>query len=100
MRTILASSALALLGLGGAPLPAPPPAWPPRITVLPGGLISADDRASQHVESWLAMNPRDPLNLVAASIVLGAHDWVAAYASRDGGKSWVRAAHGIAAGKD
>jgi hypothetical protein len=99
MRTILASSALALLGLGGAPVPAPPPAQPPRITVLPGVLISADDPANQHVESWLAMNPRDPLNLVAASMVLGQHDWVAAYASRDGGKSWVRATHGAAAAK-
>jgi hypothetical protein len=98
MRVILASSALVLLWLG--PLPAPPP--PPRalrITVLPGVQISADDPARQHVESWLAANPRDPLNLVVASIVLGEHDWVAAYASRDGGKSWVRATHGAAAGK-
>src|SRR5579862_3496391 len=99
MRTILASSALALLGLRGAPLPAPPPARPPHVAVLPGVLISADDPASQHVESWLAMNPADPLNLIAASIVLGEHDWVAAYASRDGGKSWVRATHGAAAAK-
>jgi len=98
MRTILASAALALLGVG--PLPAPPPARPPRITVLPSVLISADDPARQHVESWLAMNPRDPLNLIAASMVLGEHEFVAAYASRDGGKSWVRAAHGSAAGKD
>src|SRR5579864_6026555 len=97
MRTILASAALALLGVG--PLPAPPPARPPRITVLPSVLISADDPTRQHVESWLAMNPRDPLNLIAASIVLGEHDWVAAYTSRDGGKSWVRATHGAAAGK-
>ena len=97
MRTILASSVLALLGL--APLPEPAPARPPRITVLPGVQISADDPASQHLESWLAANPRDPLNLIAASMVLGEHDWVAAYASRDGGKSWVRATHGAAAGK-
>lgn len=97
MRSILASCALALLGVG--PLPAPPPARPPQITVLPSVLISADDPTRQHVESWLAMNPRDPLNLVAASIVLGEHDWVAAYTSRDGGKTWVRATHGAAAGK-
>jgi hypothetical protein len=97
MRTVLACSALALLGLG--PLPAPPPAWPPQITVLPGVLISADDPGNQHVESWLAMNPRDPLNLIAASMVLGEHDWVAAYASWDGGKTWVRATHGAAGGK-
>jgi hypothetical protein len=68
--------------------------------VLPSVLISADDPARQHVESWLAMNPRDPLNLIAASMVLGEHEFVAAYASRDGGKSWVRASHGAAAGKD
>jgi hypothetical protein len=97
MRTILASSALALLGVGS--LPAPPPARPPQITVLPGALISADDPTHQHVESWLAMNPRDPLNLIAASMVLGEHDWVAAYASRDGGKTWIRATRGAAAGK-
>jgi hypothetical protein len=97
MRTILASSALALLGVG--PLPAPPPARPLHITVLPSVLISADDPTHQHVESWLAMNPRDPLNLIAASIVLGEHDWVAAYTSRDGGKTWMRATHGTAAGK-
>jgi hypothetical protein len=97
MRAILAFFALALLGLG--PLPAPAPARPLRITVLPGVQISADDSARQHVESWLAANPRDPLNLVAAAMVLGEHDWVAAYASRDGGKRWVRATHGAAAGK-
>src|ERR1700674_905323 len=97
MRTILAWSALALLGLG--PAPAPPPARPPRFTALPGIQISADDPAAQHVESWLAMNPRDPLNLVAASMILGEHDWVAAYASKDGGRSWVRATHGAGASK-
>src|ERR1700688_1061973 len=97
MRTILASFALALLGVG--PPPAPPPARPPQITVLPGVLITADDPGNQHVESWLAPTPRDPLNLIAASMVLGEHDWVAAYASRDGGKTWIRATHGAAAGK-
>src|ERR1700687_5127181 len=97
MRTILVCSAMALLGLG--PAQDSPPTRPQRFVVLPGIQISADDPAAQHVESWLAMNPRDPLNLIAASMVLGEHDWVAAYASKDGGRSWVRATHGAGASR-
>ncbi|MEP6994490.1 MAG: hypothetical protein ABI968_08225 [Acidobacteriota bacterium] len=45
------------------------------------------------MESWLAINPRDPRNLVAASIT-GNGAGVAAYSSFDGGKVWIRATHG------
>ncbi|HVT59790.1 MAG TPA: hypothetical protein VHR45_15490 [Thermoanaerobaculia bacterium] len=63
-------------------------------TVLPPVLISADEPGARHVESWLAVNPRDAQNLIAASLVFGERGGVAVYASLDGGQSWQRAVHG------
>ncbi len=54
--------------------------------------VSTDEPDARHVESVLAVNPRDPENLVAASIVLGAKEEVAVYASKDGGRTWSRGA--------
>ena len=55
--------------------------------------ISADEPGARHVESVLAVNPRDPNNLIAAAIVLAESDRIAVYASRDGGRTWSRATH-------
>lgn len=70
--------------------PAPPKASGSAITVFPGVRVSIDEPELRHVESVLAVNPRDPSNLVAASIVLGSNTRVAVYASHDGGQSWSR----------
>ena len=68
-----------------------------RIVIHEGVAISSDAPRLRYVESWLAINPRDPRNLVAAAIT-GDGGGVAAYASTDGGKTWSRAMHG--AGKE
>jgi hypothetical protein len=91
-RSSLLFPPLALLWLGATTASTPAPV--PEISVQPSVRISADEPTARHVESWLAVNPRDSRNLIAASIVFGERDGVAAYASRDGGKSWVRATHG------
>ncbi len=83
---------LALLGVGprtgGAQARGPEPA------VRSSVQVSTDDPGVRHVESWLAINPRDPRNLIAASMVFGERGGVAAYASQDGGTNWARATHG------
>jgi hypothetical protein len=58
--------------------------------------ISADDAAVRHVETALAINPRDPQNLIAASIAFHQAAGSVVYSSHDGGRSWRRAvdAHG------
>jgi hypothetical protein len=63
----------------------------PEIRVQQSVPISVDELAARHVESWLAVNPRDPQNLIAASMVLGQRIGIAIYATFDGGNSWVRA---------
>jgi len=66
----------------------------PGIGVRSSVQISTDEPAARHLESWLAINPRDPRNLIAASMVFGERGGVAAYVSQDGGTTWVRATHG------
>jgi hypothetical protein len=77
-----------------AAAPVPPQASGSAITVSPGVQISIDEPSARHVESVLAVNPRDPRNLVAASIVLDSSARVAVYASVDGGQSWSRGKEG------
>jgi hypothetical protein len=62
----------------------------PVVKAFPGVLISSDELSARHVESVLALNPRDPQNLIAASMVFGQQKGVAVYASHDGGQSWRR----------
>jgi len=52
--------------------------------------VSADAPLARHVESVLAINPRDPNNLFAGVMDFGDEGGVAAYASRDGGRTWSR----------
>jgi len=68
------------------------------ISVVSSVQISIDEPSVRHVESCLAINPRNPRNLVAASIVLGERTGVAVYSSHDAGMSWLRATHGVSKG--
>jgi hypothetical protein len=91
MRSMSLATLVALLALTASR--AKPPA-PSAISVLQGVQISADDPNTRHVESVVAVNPRNPLNLISASMVFGEASGVAVYSSRDGGHSWKRAANG------
>jgi hypothetical protein len=63
-----------------------------RISVSKTVVISADAPTNAHGESFLAINPRDPNNLLAASnVVRESGTGTSAYVSRDGGQSWRRA---------
>ena len=81
---------LALLGLAIGAKPSPVL----QIIVGESKPISVDDPAARHVESFLAISPRDPRNLIAASMVFGTRSGIAVYASADGGRSWTRGAQG------
>jgi hypothetical protein len=59
--------------------------------VTHSGPVSADEPDARHVESVLALNPRDPQNLVSAAVILGTTEGIAVYASRDAGRTWFRA---------
>ena len=63
----------------------------PRIVVLQSTQISADAPQSRHVESALAVDPRNADNAVAASMLLN-EGGVTAYATSDGGRTWHRVA--------
>lgn len=79
----------AAIGAVSSRTPSPAPTRP--FDVVSSVEVSADKPLARHVESVLAVNSRDPNNLVAASMVFGDEGGVAAYASRDGGRSWSRA---------
>jgi hypothetical protein len=83
---------LALLGLGASADRAP--ASGSAVSVLSSVHVSADAPGTRHVEPVLAVNPRNPRNLIAAVMVLGERGGVAVYASQDGGHTWKRAANG------
>jgi hypothetical protein len=62
------------------------------ISVSAGTHVSTDSPTAPFVETFLAMNPRDQNNLVAASMVgTDAAIVTRVYASRDGGRTWGRA---------
>lgn len=63
----------------------------PRILVGPNVLVSKDGNVP-HVELMLAVNPKDPKNLLAGAITFTRPDLTQAgktYASKDGGNNWV-----------
>ena len=64
------------------------PARAPAIEVVRSAHVSADEPAVRHFESVLAVNPRDPQNLVAAAFALSEGGGVVVYASLDGGRSF------------
>ncbi len=64
----------------------------PDIAVSPGTEISRDSPGDPHVETFLALNPRNPQNLLATSIAIeNGKNASVVYASFDGGKTWKRA---------
>jgi len=64
---------------------------PLRVHVEWSERVSKDGSSAMHVETWLAVNPRDPLHLVATAMVPEEGGSVV-YVSRDGGRAWRRAA--------
>src|ERR1043166_15507 len=54
-------------------------------------LVSGDAPTVPHAETFLAVNPRDARNLIAASTILQGGWRDAVYASHDGGRTWTRA---------
>src|SRR5687767_15644991 len=61
------------------------------IRILSSHQISTDSRSNPHVESFIAVNPRNPRNLIAAAMAFVKGENVSfPYASFDGGRTWVR----------
>lgn len=87
-----------LLAAGPAPGPAAAvqsAAGGASLRVAHVGAISAPDADGAYVEPWLAINPIDPGNLIAAAMDLGSGEMRSAvWASRDAGRSWMRATRG------
>jgi len=83
----LAAAAMTLLG---GPRTAGRPQNRPPARLVHSVEVSTDEPGARHVECVVAVNPRDPNNLVAASMVVDAAERVVVYASRDGGRSWAR----------
>jgi hypothetical protein len=54
-------------------------------------LVSSDAPSVRHAETVLAVNPRDPLNLIVAAIRLADPMHTVVYATHDAGRTWVRA---------
>lgn len=65
----------------------------PSIIIGPSVHISADRPTAPHVESFLAISPKDPNRMLASSISYeNGKSTSVVYVSRDGGRSWVRPA--------
>jgi hypothetical protein len=61
------------------------------ISVSPGTHISADNPKAPYAETFMAINPRNPNNLIAGSFVVEKGDvYSVVYASMDGSKTWKR----------
>jgi hypothetical protein len=82
--------------------PAPGPVYPPESEPPepsgPGNVRVSRDGFGMHGEPNLAVNPRDPRNLLGVCIVDGGAQGIAAYASFDGGATWRN--HGVLADSD
>lgn len=79
-------SALAASSLLAAGLPLPALAMGGRTPVgVPANVLVSDDGYASHTEPCLAVNPRDPRNLLAACSLPGP---LGTYASFDGGLTW------------
>ena len=76
----------AALGVGPRPSAA--------VRILHSVEVSTDEPGARHVESVLAVNPKDPRSRIAAAMVLDGVESVAVYATRDAGRTWTRATYG------
>lgn len=91
ISTAAAAAALAVLLLG---LLAPRSACSPQspgVHVEWSELVSADDLERLHVESWLGVSPLDARHMVA-TVMVPDDGGSLLYVSRDGGRTWRRAA--------
>src|ERR1041385_7548429 len=68
------------------------PSTVPKITVVANRQISIDDALSPHFETFIAINPRQPRQLLATSIVFDRRRGLGsvAYISNDRGATWQR----------
>jgi hypothetical protein len=66
----------------------------PSISLGHSVLVSNDAPTNPHAETFLALNPREPAQMIATSIVFGdplyPRGTSRVYASRDGGRTWQR----------
>jgi hypothetical protein len=85
------SGTAALLSLALAAATPPPAAAPPKIEVGRTVTISSDAPSDPHGESFLAINPKNGKNMLAASCrIQGGKMGTSAYVTRDGGATWTR----------
>lgn len=90
--TTPAASAIVLAAALAAPA-AGAPAAAPRIEIGKTVTISSDALADPHGESFLAVNPKNGKNMLAASCrIQGGKMGTSAYVTRDGGATWSRVA--------
>jgi photosystem II stability/assembly factor-like uncharacterized protein len=88
-----AVAAAALSSAIAAALPEPKPALASAATIEPGKTvtISTDAPSDPHGESFLAINPKNPANMLAASCRISkGKAGSSAYVSHDGGRTWTR----------
>ena len=89
-RPISRRSVLVYTALAGVTACDAPPEPPPELPELPstGNVRVSRDGFAMHGEPAVAVNPRDPRNLLGACIADGDGGGIAAYASFDGGMTW------------
>jgi hypothetical protein len=79
------------VGSAVAAAPQAPPRARPAIEVVESRAISTDNAKAPHAETFAAINPANPKNLLATSHVVEDGDMRSAvYASLDGGRTWKR----------
>jgi hypothetical protein len=90
-REMLLYTMLAVVGVGVAACDAPPAPLPELPSELPstGNVRVSRDGFAGHAEPYVSVNPSDPLNLLGACMAESEGGVIAAYASFDGGASWV-----------
>ncbi len=110
--TVLAVSAGAIPGLTGAPtrsmIARPSTQQVPKdkdeIVVGVEHVVSTDSRSGPLVEPFLALNPKNSANMIAAAMVVRKSDLsrldVAAFVTNDGGGTWTRHDFGLRYGAD
>src|SRR5688572_54684 len=63
-----------------------------RITIGTSTHVSTDARKVPHAETFVAVNPRNSRNIIAAASTVSREGWHnVVYSSSDGGKTWTRA---------
>jgi hypothetical protein len=96
-RSAAAALAALFLALPALAAPATPA---PKIEIGPTVTISSDVPSNPHGESFLAVNPKNGKNMLAASCrIQGGKMGTSAYVTRDGGATWTRVVLPVGAAK-